>query len=91
MPKRTPPPPPIQATLWSRLSLQLNPARKREILGLLLTLAGALTLVSLFGFAGVVTAYWANLLRQFAGLGSYAIGLALIVAGLALLRREENV
>ncbi len=91
MPKRTPPPPPIQATLWSRLSVQLNPARKREIFGLLLTLAGALTIVSLFGFAGVVTAYWANLLRQFAGLGAYVIGLALIAGGLALLRREENV
>ncbi|MGB8648108.1 MAG: DNA translocase FtsK 4TM domain-containing protein [Anaerolineae bacterium] len=94
MPKRTAPtptPPPEQLTLWSRLRVQLSPARQREIVGLLLALAGILTLISLLGLTGALTAFWANLLRQFAGWGAYVIGIALIIAGLILLRREENV
>jgi S-DNA-T family DNA segregation ATPase FtsK/SpoIIIE len=90
MPKRTPPPQP-QPDFLSRIRVQISPNRQREILALLLGLVGALTLISLFGFGGAVTAYWANLLRLLAGWGAYIIAISLLFACFSLLRREENV
>lgn len=69
----------------------LSKHRQREIFALVLVAFGALTLLSLFGFAGSVTALWANLLTRFSGWGAYALGAALIFAGIALLRRQENI
>lgn len=74
-----------------RFRIMLSKHRQREILALVLLAFGALTLLSLFGFAGSVTALWASLLTRFAGWGAYALGVALIFAGIALLRRQENV
>src|SRR5581483_7976861 len=59
--------------------------RKREILALVLLALGALTFLSLFGFAGSLSALWATLLTRFAGWGAY------VLAGIELLRRQENV
>lgn len=75
----------------SRFRIILSPHRQREILALVLIASGILTLLSLFGIAGSLTAAWAMLLTRFAGWGAYALGAALIVAGIALLRRQENV
>jgi S-DNA-T family DNA segregation ATPase FtsK/SpoIIIE len=69
----------------------LSKHRQREILALVLVALGVLTLLSLFGIAGSITSVWATLLTRFAGWGAYALGAALIVAGIALLRRQENV
>src|SRR5215208_682378 len=74
-----------------RFRIVLSKHRQREILALVLIAFGALTLLSLFGFAGSVTSIWASLLTRFAGWGAYALGVALIFAGIALLRRQENV
>ncbi len=74
-----------------RFRIMLSKHRQREILALGLIALGALTLLSLFGFAGSVTAAWAALLTRFCGWGAYALGAAFIVAGIALLRRQENV
>jgi S-DNA-T family DNA segregation ATPase FtsK/SpoIIIE len=90
MPKRTPQPQP-KPDLVSRIRVQVGPNRQREILALLLGLAGALTLISLLGFAGAVTAFWADLLRHFAGWGAYLIAFALLYASFSLLHRQENV
>jgi S-DNA-T family DNA segregation ATPase FtsK/SpoIIIE len=90
MPKHTPPSQ-QQPDLLPRIRVLISPNRQREILALLLGLGGALTLISLFGFGGVVTAYWANLLRHFAGWGAYILSMSLLFASFSLLRREENV
>lgn len=74
-----------------RFRIMLSKHRQREILALVLIALGALTLLSLFGIAGSLTAAWATLLTRFAGWGAYALGIALIYAGIALLRRQENV
>lgn len=74
-----------------RFRLVLSPHRQREIFALLLIALGALTLLSLFGLAGSITALWASLLTRFCGYGAYVLGAGLIVAGIALLRRQENV
>lgn len=74
-----------------RFRLVLSAHRRREILGLVLILVGALTLLSLFGIAGSVTALWATLLTRFAGWGAFALGAALVIAGVAVFRRQENV
>jgi DNA segregation ATPase FtsK/SpoIIIE, S-DNA-T family len=73
------------------MRVQIGPNRRRDILALLLGLAGVLTIISLVGFAGAVTAIWAELLRHFAGWGSYLIGLALLFSSFSLLRRQDNV
>jgi len=75
----------------SRFRLNLSAHRRREILALALIAFGALTLLSLFGFAGSVSSLWATLLTRFAGWGAYALALALVLAGIGLLRRQENV
>lgn len=83
---QVPEPPPA-----SRFRIILSPHRQREILALILIALGILTLLSLFGIAGSLTAAWASLLTRFAGWGAYALGAAFIVAGIALVRRQENV
>lgn len=75
----------------SRFRIILSKHRQREIVALALIAAGILTLLSLFGVTGSVTALWATLLTKFAGWGAYALGGALVMAGIALLRRQENV
>ena len=90
MPKRIPQPQP-RSDLVSRMRVQLSPNRQREILALLLALAGALTFISLLGFAGAATAFWADLLKHFAGWGAYLIAFALLFSSFSLLRRQENV
>ncbi|MBI4674757.1 MAG: DNA translocase FtsK 4TM domain-containing protein [Chloroflexi bacterium] len=75
----------------SRFRINLSAHRRREILALVLIALGGLTLLSLFGFAGSISSLWATLLTRFAGWGAYALALALIVAGIGLLRRQENV
>jgi DNA segregation ATPase FtsK/SpoIIIE, S-DNA-T family len=90
MPKRTTPPP-EQHHLRSRLRVNLSPNRQREIVALLLVTLGALILFSLFGFGGWITSLGVTLLRRFVGWGAYVIAVALIAAGIGLLRREENV
>src|SRR5437016_2920668 len=74
-----------------RFRLNLSKHRQREILALVLIAFGVLTLLSLFGFAGFLTSIWAALLMRFCGWGAYGLGAALIFAGIALLRRQENV
>src|SRR5260221_8963870 len=83
--------PEIPAEPEPRFRIMLSKHRQREILALVLVAFGALTLLSLFGFAGSITAIWANLLTRFSGWGAYALGAALIFAGIALLRRQENI
>ncbi len=74
-----------------RFRIILSKHRQREILALVLILFGVLTLLSLFGIAGSLTALWATLLTRFAGWGAYALGAMMIVGGIALFRRQENV
>lgn len=83
--------PEVVADPEPRFRIILSKHRQREILALALIAAGVLTLLSLFGITGSVTAVWANILTKFAGWGAYALGAAMVVAGLALLRRQENV
>ena len=75
----------------SRFRLNLSAHRKREILALILIALGVLTFLSLFGFAGSISAMWANVLTKFAGYGAYILAAALILAGIDLMRRQENV
>ncbi|HZQ09699.1 MAG TPA: DNA translocase FtsK [Anaerolineae bacterium] len=82
-PEPTPEPP--------RFRLMVSSHRQREILALVLIALGALTLLSLFGFAGFITSIWATLLTRFAGWGAYALGAVMILGGIAILRRQENV
>jgi S-DNA-T family DNA segregation ATPase FtsK/SpoIIIE len=102
MPRRSPPPsdappprksapPPSSKNDHSRFRLNLSAHRKREIAAIVLIAVGALTLLSLFGFAGSVSAMWATLLTRFAGYGAYALALLVIYAGIGLFRRQENV
>ena len=106
MPRRSTTPPPEAAAPRSsrrqapetpvapepqRFRINLSRHRQREILALLLFALGGLTLLSLFGVAGAITSLWATLLTRFAGWGAYVLALALMVAGVALLRRQENV
>lgn len=80
-----------KSKLGPSLRLELSPNRQREIIALLLGLVGALTLISLLGFAGAATSFWAELLRHFAGWGAYLIAFALLFSSFSLLRRQENV
>src|SRR5581483_6243310 len=82
-PEPTPEPP--------RFRLMVSSHRQREILALVLIALGALTLLSLFGFAGFITSIWATLLTRFAGWGAYALGAVMILGGIAILRRQENI
>ncbi len=83
--------PQVPAEPGPRFRIMLSKHRQREILALVLMGLGALTLLSLFGFEGSATALWAMFLTRFVGWGAYALGAAFIVAGIALLRRQENI
>lgn len=74
-----------------RFRIMLSNHRQREIFALVLILLGVLTLLSLFGIAGSLTSLWANLLTRFCGWGAYALGALMILAGIAVLRRQENI
>ncbi len=87
--RRVAEPPP--ETEPSRFRLALSRHRQREILALILIAVGALTLLSLLGFEGSLTSIWAVVLTRFCGWGAYALAAALILAGIGLLRRQENV
>lgn len=91
MPRRSSPPAPAESDSQSRFRILISPHRQREIAGLLLIALGVLTLLSLLGFAGSVTAVWAMLLTRFTGWGAYALALLIILGGIALLRRQENI
>lgn len=105
MPRRSTPPPEPPATRGTkrgaseppaenesaRFRLNLSAHRKREILALVLIGLGLVTFLSLFGFAGSVSAMWATLLTRFAGWGAYFLAAALVYAGIGLFRRQENV
>ncbi|RIK25647.1 MAG: hypothetical protein DCC52_11035, partial [Chloroflexi bacterium] len=87
--RKKPSPPPQND--GSRFRLNLSAQRKRELGALLLIAAGILTLLSLFGFAGSISALWATFLTRFAGYGAYALAALAIYAGIGLFRRQENV
>lgn len=89
MPRRSPAPAPAESE--SRFRILISPHRQREIAGLLLIALGVLTLLSLLGFAGSVTAVWAMLLMRFTGWGAYVLALLIILGGIALLRRQANI
>src|SRR5260221_11643829 len=89
--RRTAAPEPEEQAPSARFRIIASPHRQREILALACIALGILTLLSLFGIAGSVTAAWAMLLTRFAGWGAFALGVAFILAGVALLRRQENV
>lgn len=90
MPKRSPQPK-AKPDLPTRVNLHISPDRQREIVALLLGLVGALTLISLLGVAGSVTAFWAGLLKHLAGWAAYLLSFALLFSCFRLLRRQENV
>lgn len=73
------------------MRLNVSPNRQREILALLLILIGGLTLLALFGVTGSYTAIWVSLLTRFCGWGAYLLAATLVVAGISMLRRGENV
>lgn len=74
-----------------RFRIMLSKHRQREIFALVLILLGVLTLLSLYGIAGALTSVWAMLLLRFCGWGAYALGAMMILGGIAVLRRQENV
>lgn len=73
------------------MRLNVSPNRQREILALLLILIGGLTLLALFGVTGAYTAIWVSVLTRFCGWGAYLLAATLVVAGISMLRRGENV
>lgn len=93
MSRRTPPvsAPADEAEPKPRFRVNLSPHRRRELVALAFIALGALTLLSLFGWAGRLTGVWAILLTRFAGWGAYVIAVLFILAGIGLLRRQENI
>lgn len=82
---------PEQSALFSRMGINLSPARVREIAGVLLFLIGGITLLTFFGVTrGTVGDLWANLLRALFGWGAFALPLVAIGAGAFVLRRGGN-
>ncbi|MBI5032814.1 MAG: DNA translocase FtsK 4TM domain-containing protein [Chloroflexi bacterium] len=80
-----------QPSLFSRWANIIPPARMREIVGVILFLIGALTLMTLLRITrGTVSDLWASLLRTLFGWGAFALPLAAFGAGAYMVRRGEN-
>jgi S-DNA-T family DNA segregation ATPase FtsK/SpoIIIE len=72
-------------SFWKQIDASLKPFR-REIAGLLVLALAAITILGLFSVtSGVVSNWWARLLRQGFGWAAYLVAVGLVVAGLALL------
>lgn len=70
---------------WNSLSID----RKLDILGVVLALAGLLTLLSLLSSSqGVLTGWWVRFLNQIAGWGSFILPIALTGIGVWLVLRK---
>ncbi len=80
--RKIPPPP-------SGLFENISPDRKMDILGVLVALAGLLTLLSFFSAGnGGLTGYWSSTLQTVFGWGAYILPVGLIVLGAWLLARN---
>jgi S-DNA-T family DNA segregation ATPase FtsK/SpoIIIE len=67
----------------------LSPERKIDLVGILLALAGLLTLLSLFSpTRGSVTGWWVGILMQAVGWGVYILPLGLLLIGLWMVLRN---
>jgi len=76
---------------WSRISVNVDPARQREIVGIALLLFGALTGLCLLRVTpGYVSDAWANILRALFGWGAFALPIFAIGASAFLLRRGQK-
>ncbi len=72
-------------SFWEQLTANLKPFQ-REIAGLLVLALAAITILGLFSVtSGVVSNWWARLLRQVFGWAAYLVAVGLVVAGLSLL------
>ncbi|MFZ3151527.1 MAG: DNA translocase FtsK 4TM domain-containing protein [Anaerolineaceae bacterium] len=73
-------------------TIPLSPERKVDIAGIILTVVGILTLLSLLtSRSGSVTGWWSNALFKAIGWGAYTLPLLLLLIGLwLLLRKKEN-
>jgi S-DNA-T family DNA segregation ATPase FtsK/SpoIIIE len=70
---------------WEQLNANLKPFQ-REIAGLLLLALAAITILGLFSISpGVLSNWWARLLRRIFGLGAYLVAVGLAAAGISLL------
>jgi len=82
-PARRPPVNPLSG--WNRLSID----HKLDILGVVLALAGLLTLLSLLSSShGAITGWWVNFVNQIAGWGSFILPIALTGVGVWLVLRN---
>jgi S-DNA-T family DNA segregation ATPase FtsK/SpoIIIE len=72
---------------------RISPQRRKDILGIILTLIGVLTLVSLFTKStGSITGWWVDKLSQVMGWGVFIFPFALIILGVwTLLRNVEKI
>ena len=76
---------PTRTWSWNRLSID----RKLDIVGVILALAGLLTLLSLFSPAhGSLTGWWVLFVNQVAGMGAFILPVALILMGVWLVLRN---
>jgi S-DNA-T family DNA segregation ATPase FtsK/SpoIIIE len=77
----------------SKLFGDVSTDRKLDIIGILLTLIGLLTILSLFSKEhGTVTGWWVNSLHIIAGWGAFVLPVALILVGLWLVfRKIDNI
>ncbi|MFZ3070410.1 MAG: DNA translocase FtsK 4TM domain-containing protein [Anaerolineaceae bacterium] len=73
-------------------TIPISPERKVDMAGIILTVIGILTLLSLLtSRSGVVTGWWSNVLSKAIGWGAYALPIILLLVGLwFLLRKIEN-
>ena len=72
-------------TWWEQLRANLKPFQ-REILGLLVLALAAITILGLFSItSGVLSNWWARLLRRVFGWGAYLVAVGLAAAGISLL------
>lgn len=73
-------------------SFTISPERRVDIIGIVLVVIGALTLLSLIiGKSGILSRWWTDILFKSTGWGAYAIPVILIIAGAwSLLRNLDS-
>lgn len=73
-------------------SFTISPERRVDIIGIVLVVIGALTLLSLIiGKSGILSKWWTDILFKSTGWGAYAIPVILIIAGAwSLLRNLDS-